>query len=210
MVVSGTQALRCAITDLTGSGLHSPEARRRRLLDQVRRWAAEGVDFVQLREKQLESGELLALAESAMAVLREQPRAGTRLLVNGRPDVAAAAGAHGVHLTSAAGELQPEQVRCIFASAGLRECLVSVSCHSPEAVARARRAGANLVLFGPVYEKRVAGKVVVEGLGLERLREACGESGELPVLALGGITQANAAECLSAGASGVAGIRLFA
>jgi thiamine-phosphate pyrophosphorylase len=64
-------------------------------------------------------------------------------------------------------------------------------------------------LFGPVFEKRVEGIVVVAGVGLERLREACAAAGGIPVLALGGVTWESAERCVAAGAAGVAGIRLF-
>ncbi len=133
----------------------------------------------------------------------------TKLLVNGRADVAVAAGADGVHLTSRPGELTAEQVRRVFAAAGRGAPLVSASCHTLEDVRRAVDGGVDLVLSGPVFEKRVAGEVVVAGVGLEALREACTAAAGKPVLALGGVTWENAALCLEAGAAGVAGIRLF-
>ncbi len=214
VVVNKPAFLRCAITDLSPSP-DTPAGRMARLREQVRRWAADGIDFVQLREKQLQSGELLTLAETAMQVLREEAteRDGlrsTRLLVNGRADVAAAAGADGVHLTARPGELTPGQARRVFAAAGLPPCFVSWSCHSLPDVAMASKAGADLILFGPVFEKRLAGEVVVAGLGLTRLNEVCDLAGPLPVLALGGVTEHNLQTCLEAGAAGVGAIRLFA
>lgn len=214
MVVPGIAAVRCAITDLVGSGpdgcAASPKARERHLVHQVRQWAADGVDLVQLREKQLESGELLALARTAMTVLREDPAGRTRLLLNGRPDLALAASADGVHLTANPGELTPVQVRQIFARAGRADCLVSVSCHSLDEVLRARANAADLVLFGPVFEKSIAGEVLVQGLGLPALAAACEAAAGIPVLALGGVTPETLPACLAAGAAGVAAIRLFA
>ncbi|MGA7157596.1 MAG: thiamine phosphate synthase, partial [Acidobacteriaceae bacterium] len=100
-------------------------------------------------------------------------------------------------------------VREVFRRAGVAEAVVGASCHSVEEVRRAVAGGVDLILFGPVFEKRVGGLVVVEGVGLERLREACTEAGGTTVLALGGVTWENAEECLGVGASGVAGIRLF-
>ncbi len=186
-----------------------------RLREQVRRWAVDGVDIVQLREKQLESGELFALTVTVLDDLRriaqeakDSPR--TRLLVNSRPDIAAAAGADGVHITAHHGALTPAQARQVFAGAARSRCLVSVSCHTMEEVALACKAGADIILFGPVFEKRVAGKLVTAGLGLAQLREAAGLAGTVPVLALGGVTEADAAACIASGAAGVAGIRLFA
>ena len=180
---------------------------REALLADARRWAAEGLEFVQLREKWMETGELVALARAMVGVFREAGGR-TKLLVNGRADVAMAAGADGVHLTSRAGELTVEQVRQVFAVGG-REAVVSVSCHSVDGVRGAARGGADLILFGPVFEKRVEGEVVVEGVGIERLREACAATGRIPVLALGGVSSEDEAACLQAGAAGVAGIRLF-
>jgi thiamine-phosphate pyrophosphorylase len=68
---------------------------------------------------------------------------------------------------------------------------------------------ADYILFGPIFEKRVAGELLHEGIGLERLGEACRCAEEIPVLALGGVTPANAGACIAAGAAGVAGIRMF-
>jgi thiamine-phosphate pyrophosphorylase len=189
---------------------------------QARRWADEGVEFVQLREKQLAAGELVRLAAAMLAGLREVGGK-TKLLVNGRADVAVAAGADGVHLTSRAGELTADQVRRVFATAGAGKPVVSVSCHTLAEVRRAVAGCADLILFGPVFEKCVlhpngqrtpiggpgAGVVVVAGVGLERLREACAAAGGTPVLALGGVSWESAGLCVEAGAAGVAGIRLF-
>jgi thiamine-phosphate pyrophosphorylase len=133
----------------------------------------------------------------------------TKLLVNGRADVAVAAGADGVHLTSRPGELTAEQVRRVFAAAGRGEPVVSASCHTLDEVRGAVAGGVGLVLFGPVFEKRVGGEVVVRGVGMEALRKACEVAGGMPVLALGGVTAENAVACVEAGAAGVAGIRLF-
>jgi thiamine-phosphate pyrophosphorylase len=165
------------------------------------------VEFVQLREKQLRAGELVRLAVAIRAVLRETGK--TKLLVNGCADIAVAAGADGVHLTSRAGELTAEQVRRVFRAAGAGEPIVSASCHTLEEVRRAVDGGVDLILFGPVFEKRVGGEVVVAGVGLEALREACATAGKTPVLALGGVTWESAELCVEAGAAGVAGIRLF-
>jgi thiamine-phosphate pyrophosphorylase len=189
--------LRCAITG--GDGWAA--------MALARRWAAVGVEFVQLREKQLGAGELVRLA----AAMRGELRAGgrTKLLVNGRADVAVAAGADGVHLTAREGELTAEQVRRVFRAAGAGKPVVSVSCHAVEEVRRAVEGGVDLILFGPVFEKRVDGTVVVAGVGLEALREACAVAGGVPVLALGGVSGESAGLCVEAGAAGVAGIRLF-
>lgn len=170
------------------------------------RWARQGVEFAQLRAKSLPAR---PLAELGRAMLERLVGSSTRLLVNGRADVAAAIGAAGVHLTGSAQELTPEQVREVFVQAGRARPVVSVSCHSLADVERAHAGGADLILFGPVFGKVVAGEPLLPGVGLERLREACLAAGEIPVLALGGVSDDRAAACVAAGARGIAGIRLF-
>ena len=215
LVVAERNVLQCAITDLCGQGidykLDRPAARKARLRAQVHGWAVDGVDIVQLREKQLESGEFFDLACAAMDAIRSAPPTATRtrLLINVPAHVAAAPGADGVHLASHPGELSPMEVREVFRVAGRPQCLVSVSCHQPVEVAAARKAGADLILFGPVFEKRVRGELVSSGVGVDLLREACVLSGTLPVLALGGVSSGSVRACLEAGAAGIAAIRFF-
>ena len=189
--------LKCAITSGEGWAV----------MEHVRRWSHEGVDYVQLREKQMAAGELVKLAVAMLVVLRES--GSTKLLVNGRPDVAVAAGADGVHLTAQEGELTVAQVREVFEAAGAGTPVISVSCHTLEEVRRAGADGADFILFGPVFEKRVAGEVVVEGVGIGVLREACAAAGGAKVLALGGVHAGNAPDCVRVGAAGVAAIRMF-
>ena len=215
LVVAGKQWVRCAITDLGAQQLDSAAARLMHLREQVQRWSIDEIDILQLREKQLEADEVLSLAIAARAILdRCPPRPDgsprTRLVLNGRPDLAIAAGAHGVHLTARDGEVTPAQVRAAFRHAGRSSAFVSVSCHTLADVTSAHCSGVDLVLFGPVFEKRVAGTLVTPGLGLPTLAAACRAAAGTPVLALGGITPANTPGCLQAGAAGVAGIRLFA
>jgi thiamine-phosphate pyrophosphorylase len=199
--------LRYAITDGARFG-RDASARRVGLLADVLRWAAAGVEFVQLREKDLDAGELVTLSDVCATIFREHGGR-TKLLVNHRADIAVAGAADGVHLTSRAGELTPEQVRKVFAVAGLQTPVISASCHTLAEVKRARDAGIDLILFGPVFEKRLDGRVVVAGLGLDRLQDGCTAASGVPTLALGGVTSENSQDCLLAGASGVAGIRLF-
>jgi thiamine-phosphate pyrophosphorylase len=157
------------------------------------------VDYIQLREKDLTTGELYQLAEEAMRLIPSGAR--TRLLINSRADVALACGAHGVHLP--ANGLRAHDARVIFEKAGKNDALVAVSTHSGEEVVEARDQGANFVVFGPVFEKNV--ELVANGL--ERLGEACKAS--IPVFALGGLTLENVSQGLKQGAAGIAGIRLF-
>ena len=207
MDVEPGNALLCAVTNLWMT-CENAEDRQQRMRAQMQDWAARGVQFVQLREKALDAGELLALAVLALGAASGSGRR-PLVLVNGRADVAVAAGADGVHLTGHPEELRPEQVRVVFRAAGRERCFVSVSCHALEEVRRAREGGADLIVFGPVFEKRVAGEVVQEGVGVELLRQAASLAGAIPVLALGGVTRVNGVACLRAGAAGFAGIRLF-
>jgi thiamine-phosphate pyrophosphorylase len=199
--------LRCAITDVTASGFVNA-TQIDRLREQVRGWAADGIDLIQLRERNLDAGSLFSLTEVVLETLREM-QSPTKILVNTRADVAVAAQAHGVHLTSHPEELTPHQVRELFTHAGLTAPLASVSCHSPSDIARARHNAADFILFGPVFEKRVDGELVTAGVGLEALALACAIAEQVPLLALGGVTSENAGACLAVGAAGVAGIRLF-
>ena len=199
--------LHYAITDRTQYAETEPE-RHAALVAQASRLATEGVDFIQLREKDIPAQNLIGVAREILNVIR-QGSSGTRLLINSRADVAIAAGAHGVHLPSGREQLKPVQVRQIFLQAGQAGPTVSVSCHSMDDVMRAREDGADLILFGPVFGKSVTDKVVVPETGLAALKVACKMAGETAVLALGGITAGNAGPCLAAGAKGIAAIRLF-
>jgi len=175
-----------------------------------RRWAQDGIDYIQLREKKMNAAELTGLARTILEEIATMPQAKTKLLINGRPDVAVAAGAAGVHLTSHPDELTPEQVRTIFAVSTDDAPVISVSCHTLDEVRRAHEARVDLILFGPVFEKRVARQLIQDGSGLKMLEAACRAAEGTPVLALGGVTTENTADCVAAGAAGIAAIRLFA
>jgi thiamine-phosphate pyrophosphorylase len=168
-------------------------------------WAAEGIDYIQLREKDLPASTLIELARKILDSIRDTP---ARLLINSRPDIAVAAAAHGVHLTSAPGQLTPAQVRELYASANLPRPVVSISCHTLPEVEQARR-NADIILFAPVFQKTVGGQLIAPGQGLEKLHAACRSAAPTPIYALGGVTLEDAPACLEAGAAGVAGIRLF-
>ena len=178
------------------------------LLRQTSRWAADGIDFIQLREKDLPAATLADLARAVLGAIA-QTTGPTKLLINSRPDIAIATGAHGVHLTATAGERTAIQIRELYADASLPVPFITVSCHSVEEVRRARDNRADAILFAPVFEKTIAGHEVVPGQGLDKLRDACSVASPVPVYALGGVTLENAASCLEAGAVGIAGIRLF-
>jgi thiamine-phosphate pyrophosphorylase len=186
-------------------------ARRNALLAKVREAAASGVDFIQLRERDLSSRELESLAQAAVRVVRDssssgQPLPKTRLLINSRVDVAIACGADGVHLRS--DDISVKDVRDIWRAAeagGNGTPAVSISCHAVDEVARAASSGADFVVFAPVFEKQNMPQT--SPAGLEAVRRASRQN--VPVFALGGVNVENARSCIEAGAAGIAGIRLF-
>ena len=199
--------LRCAITSRAlypGDELQQQAA----LLRQASSWIADGIDLIQLREKDLPATEIAALAREILQAIAATSRP-TKLLLNSRPDIAIATAAHGVHLTAAPGELTPAQVRSLYASANSPAPIITISCHTLEDIHRARADQADAILFAPVFEKIVAGQTITPGQGLDQLRAACLAASPIPVYALGGVTLENAPACLGAGAAGIAGIRLF-
>jgi thiamine-phosphate pyrophosphorylase len=208
--------LRYAITDRVRLASSDP-ARVAALMDQAKQCAVARVDFLQLREKDLPPRDLVELTRAILAIFAAHNGSRPKLLVNSRAEVAVAAGAHGVHLTSAEGELTPAQVRTLYASTGLPEPVVSISSHTLADVTRARSLTPSLILFGPVFEKvvfdlateRSAEALISQGTGLNLLHTACAAAAPIPVLALGGVTEANTPDCLEAGAAGIAAIRLF-
>jgi thiamine-phosphate pyrophosphorylase len=184
------------------------------LLARVAEAARSGVDYIQLREKDLATRDLERLARDAIRTVRDHSTT-TKLLVNGRTDVALASGADGVHLP--AGDLAASEVRALWMQASDRPPVIAVSAHTLAEVGAAAAAGANFAALAPIFEKAHAG---VQGIGLDALRVACVGStpadntesapqNHFAVLALGGVTLTNARACLAAGAAGVAGIRLF-
>jgi thiamine-phosphate pyrophosphorylase len=207
--VSCTGMLRYAITDRRLLGLH--EATRRAGLRRYAHLAVEQrIDYLQVREKDLSAAVLIQVVRELATALAGS---GVRLLVSGRCDVALAGDAAGVHLTSSAGELTVREARRIFEQDGARKAVVSVSCHTladvEHAVGAGREERPDAILFGPVFEKRIDAEHALRGTGLKLLQRACAAAGGTPVLALGGVTEANAAECVAVGAAGVAAIRMF-
>jgi thiamine-phosphate pyrophosphorylase len=157
------------------------------------------VPLFQIREKLLSARVLFELVARAAEITHGSK---TRLLVNDRSDIARAAGADGVHLTA-----QSLPVAVVRKTCGA-EFLIGVSTHSLAEAQAARDAGADFVVFGPVFEtesKRAYG--APQGLG--KLREVTRALGEFPVVAIGGITLKNFSECFEAGARGVAAIRML-
>jgi thiamine-phosphate pyrophosphorylase len=199
--------LRYAITDRS-SFPGNEASQQNALLEQATSLAANNIDFFQLREKDLKAGALVDLARKIQTIFRTHSNH-PKLLINSRADIAIATQADGVHLTAAPGSLTPSQIRALYAAANLPDPIVSVSCHTLAEVTRARDEAATLILFGPVFEKVISHEPVATGSGLDLLQTACALAVPIQVLALGGITQANASACMAAGAAGIAAIRLF-
>jgi thiamine-phosphate pyrophosphorylase len=157
-----------------------------------------GVDWVQLRERDLRGRELLELADAVGAAARRAARERdrpVRILVNRRVDVALAMEADGVHLGFDA--VGPETARRLLGPAAL----IGVSTHAAEAVRTARDGGASYVHFAPVFPP-LSKSPSRPPLGIAGL--AAVAAAGVPVLAQGGIEAGNAAEAVSAGAAGVA------
>ena len=186
--------LRYAISDrrlFAGTG----HERKQRLIQQAVTLAYEGIDFFQLREKDLDEAELLALTTAVRDAVRSTGAA-MRILLNGPRQLSTRAGV-GWHCSSALLDRLPDSNRC-----------VSCSVHTPDEVER-QRERASVLLFAPVFGKAIAGELVQSGVGLANLANAVGRAQGTPVLALGGVTLQNASLCVAAGAAGIAGIRMF-
>ncbi len=175
---------------------------RTALLRCIAESARAGVDYIQLREKDLDPADLELLAREVLHVVRKNSPT-TRLLINTYVQVALAAGADGVHLPADAPSVSTIRQQWLLQCG--REPLLGLSAHAVGEVQRAEHEGATFAVLAPIFEKAATGAA---GIGLEVLREACTAS-RLPVFALGGVTVANAHACLNAGAAGIAGIRLF-
>jgi thiamine-phosphate pyrophosphorylase len=171
----------------------------RRVLNQAAAAVGAGIQLIQIREKQLTAQVLFELTVRVVAVARGSS---TRVLVNDRADIAAGAGADGVHLTTRS--VAPGVIRKSFGA----KFLIGVSTHSRAELRVAREQGADFAVFGPIFATSSKEKYGAP-LGPERLADAVQESPSFPLIALGGISLENANECLRAGASGVAGITLF-
>jgi thiamine-phosphate pyrophosphorylase len=194
------QPIICYVTDRKSLGEGEGGAG---VLGKICAAIAAGVDWVQIREKDLSGRELLGLAREAVAAGR-----GGRVIVNDRVDVAQAARAAGVHLGRESLGAR-EVVRWCRSGGGNvpADFVVGVSCHSLEEARAAEEAGAAYIFFGPVFDtpsKRGMG----EPQGVARLGEICGGA-TIPVLAIGGVSEENAGECIRAGAAGIAAIRMF-
>lgn len=185
------------VTDETTT---AESAEFQQVLSQLSAAVSAGIQLIQIREKKLTTRVLLELVSRAVLITRGTA---TRVLVNDRADVAVAAGADGLHLTTQS--LEPAVVRETFGD----RLLIGASTHSAQEAQQAMNGGADFIVFGPIFETG-AKKKYGPPVGLQALSELVSEMDPFPILALGGLTMANAGECLRSGASGIAGISLFA
>jgi thiamine-phosphate pyrophosphorylase len=201
----------CYVTDrksLAAEGRDQDEA----LLKRVRSAAAGGIDWTQIREKDLSGKELSSLTRDGVAQIKqinERDGRASRIIVNERLDVAWSERAGGIHFGEHS--LPVHDVRKWVAAKadipGHDKFLVGVSCHSVEAAVAAARDGADYIFFGPVFATPSKAPFGAPQ-GRKRLAKVC-SAVEIPVLAIGGITVDNASDCFAVGAGGIAAIRLF-
>ena len=173
------------ITDLKRIG-------KDRFLSAVEEALQGGVRALQIREKDLNPNDLLALALEVKPLVQ---RYHAKLFINDRADIAVMAGADGVHLTETS--IQAREVKNSFP-----DLIVGVSTHSIKGARRAETQGADFITFSPIYETPSKANYGPPQ-GLDLLRQAT-QTVRLPVLALGGITLHRVPECLEQGAFGVA------
>ena len=166
---------------------------RRGLLETVRAAATGGITMVQLRDKVAADGELVALARAMVDALAGS---GIPVIVNDRADIAAAAGAHGVHLGQDDGD--PARARALLGP----RAIIGQSAGSAEEMARVDASLVDYVGIGPFSSTATKGDAgsPLGAAGFARLRAAT----PLPAVAIGGIGPANAAAAIAAGADGVA------
>jgi len=158
--------------------------------------AAGGVDIVQLRDKTLDDDALLAAATEARELCASLD---VLLVVNDRADIAAAAGADGVHVGQ--DDAPVAEVRAVVGD----DALVGLSTHTPEQIDAAR--GVDYIGVGPVHSTPT--KPGRPAVGPALVGYAAREAG-LPFFAIGGITERNVGDVVAAGARRIAVVRAIA
>jgi thiamine-phosphate pyrophosphorylase len=172
------------------------------LVDKIIEAASAGVDWIQLREKDLSGAELTELAREILAKIDPS----CRIIINDRLDVAWAVAAAGVHQGEKSIFIKDVK-KFVRERRPSMEFLIGASVHSQEAAQAAEQDGADYVIFGPVFPTPSKASLGAPQ-GLERLATIC-RTIQIPVLAVGGVSEQNAHDCYAHGASGIAAIRLF-
>lgn len=152
-----------------------------------------GVKAVQLREKDLTSRDLYAIAYELRKLTAHHD---ARLFINDRIDIALAVGADGVHLGTSS--IPVHRARKILGD----KRMIGVSCHNRISALNAQEKGADFITFGPVFytpSKAAYGDPV----GVDKLAEIV-ELLQIPVYALGGVNRKNVSQVIEAGAHGIA------
>lgn len=200
----------CYVTDSQSLGLTEP---RPDILEKIEAAVGAGIDWVQIREKGMPARQFLAIARAAVGMTNRKPASPTGvdrprslILVNDRLDIALAGGAAGIHLSR---ESLPAQdvIGWRRRRKMVTGLMVGLSCHTIDELRQAEDAGVDYAFFGPVFDtpaKRPFGPP----LGIAKLAAAC-RATRLKVIAIGGVTLENSAECFHAGAAGIAAIRMF-
>lgn len=166
------------------------------ILKLVKNAAQAKISLIQIREKKLSARLVFEIAVEAVKLTRQTE---TKILINDRADIALAANADGVHLTSVS--ISTAIIRQNFPP----DFIIGVSTHSIESAQKAKDQGADFATFSPIFESPAKGNPQ----GLAKLREVCERLKPFPVIALGGINETNYKSVLENGASGFAAIRFL-
>jgi thiamine-phosphate pyrophosphorylase len=162
--------------------------------DQVSLLADGGATFVQLREKNLPALDFYSEAKTALAIAEQR---GVTLIINDRVDIALALGAAGVHLGQ--DDLPPETARKLLGN----DAIIGYSTHNVSQAIAAANLPVHYIAIGPIFQtgtKANPDPIV----GLEGLRAVRKAIGSMCLVAIGGISEENAAAVIDAGADSVA------
>jgi len=170
------------LTDVQLSGFSHAE--------QVRLLSLGGASLIQLREKRMAAAEFHEQAKAAK-------QSGVQLIINDRVDIALAVGASGVHLGQ--DDMPPEAARKLLGP----QSIIGYSTHNVDQAISAAKLPIDYLAIGPIFSTMTKSDTAPV-LGLEGLRAVRRAIGEFPLVAIGGITSANAREVIDAGADSVA------
>lgn len=164
----------------------------RTLLDVVKESLDGGVTMLQLREKTLEEGRFLEEARELQALCRERH---VPFIVNDNVDIAKAMDADGIHVGQS--DMEALDVRAKLGP----DKIIGVSAHTVEEALLAERHGADYLGVGAVFP--TGSKDDADEVSYETLKAIC-DAVSIPVVAIGGVSQANVAQLAGSGICGVA------